>query len=443
MKTLEEMRARLGELVKEMRAILDLADRESRGVSTEEDTEWRALEAERVELVATIERREATDAAEAALDASQRSAPTPDPRTDPPKRGTAPAVHTNRGDRPYSLMQLFRAMQNGDLREARIEQRASDEIAERVGDPPQGFYVPYRALMPVGWESRDVTKGTTGAGLVGTDLIPQEFVELLRNQSRVVQAGARMLPNLVGDVDLPSQTAGAAVTWLATETTDLATETTQDFSATVSLTPKTVGIRADVTRRMIKQGTPGIEDLVRDDIRQQIGIAIDLAAIAGSGASGQPQGIIGTAGIGAVALGATPLTTTTWADIVELETDVATANALDGNLAYMMNSAMAGALKQLVVVAGQARFIAEVTNPMGSLARGLTVNGYPDWVTEQVPALKILFGNWREVLIGMWGVLDIFGENVTLGNRGGLVVRGFQDVDVALRHAGSFSLGEV
>ena len=51
----------------------------------------------------------------------------------------------------------------------------------------------------------------------------------------------------------------------------------------------------------------------------------------------------------------------------------------------------------------------------------------------------VIFGNFSDWLIGMWGAMDLFAEKVTLGDSGGLVVRVFQDMDTAPRHAESFS----
>ncbi|MTV64713.1 phage major capsid protein, partial [Streptococcus pneumoniae] len=71
----------------------------------------------------------------------------------------------------------------------------------------------------------------------------------------------------------------------------------------VSLTPKTVGMFTDYSRKAILQTTPAIEALVRADLASGLAVEIDRAGIAGSGAAGQPRGIINTAGIGSVAGG--------------------------------------------------------------------------------------------------------------------------------------------
>ncbi len=70
--------------------------------------------------------------------------------------------------------------------------------------------------------------------------------------------------------------------------------------------------------------------------------------------------------------------------------------------------------------------------------------------TQQVPSnltkgtsagicSALLFGNFNDVIIGMWGGLDIKVDDITLGDQGGLVLRVFQDIDIAIRRAESFA----
>lgn len=441
MKTLAEMRKRRAELAIELRAMIDKARSEDREFTDEEAAAYDAGEVELRSLRENIQREERLEEVEKEREVRSVREPGPDPDPiDPELRGgtprqpvKAPALHL-REDRSYSILALARSYKNQDPRERRVEQRASDEIAERIGRQPEnGIFIPYAQLLAgelrEKWqrEQRDITKATTGADLVGTDLLPRQFIELLRNETLVVRAGATIVDGLQGDVDIPRQAAAGVVTWLAAETTDLTTDTTFDTDK-VSLTPKTVGVRHDISRRMLKQSSPGIEELVRNDIRATIGISIDSQAIVGDGTGGTPSGIIDNA------TGAVDLTGgATWADIVEFETDLDSANALRGRLAYAVRPATAGTLKTTQKDAGSGLFLMDSNGQM---------NGYNVFVSNQIPATQpIIFGNFAELLIGMWGILDVQFDPFTLGDRGGVVLRGFQDIDVALRHNESFSVG--
>ena len=119
----------------------------------------------------------------------------------------------------------------------------------------------------------------------------------------------------------------------------------------------------------------------------------------------------------------------TWADAIEFITDVKTANAAKGKLGYMTNAVVEGLLATLKKDAGSGLFLLE----NGKMA------GHPLESTEQVAASTIIFGAWEQLLIGFWGGLDIFPDPYTNASKGGLVIWGYQSVDIAVRHAAAFS----
>jgi len=453
MDRLTELRTRRDDYTTKMRALLKKAEDEARDLTEDEDTQWGEWKAEADKAQRAIDRLEATAELERAGNRGTRSNP-PLPEPDP-SAGRAPAVHV-KPTGTYSLLNVLRASSSRNLREAAYEQRISDMLVELHGQAAdeRAFRIPYRALLPLSrqveldkaeplerqleaglrMERRDLDS-TGGASLIAVDQAAEDFIELLRNEAMVVQAGARMLPGLVGTLDIPRQNAAAAGGWIATETGSPAEG--QPTTDKITLSPKTFGVRTEITRKMLKQATPAAEELVREDIRRVIGLAVDLAAISGSGAAGQPQGVIGTSGVGGVVHGGA--LTATLANILEYESDLGTANALNGRLGWMMRPAARAALKATPKSAGVASgFLMEMDG---------TMNGYPSYVTQQAPASAaagaILFGNWAEILIGMWGVLDLFGDPYTLGNSGGMVVRGFQDIDIGVRHGASFSASSV
>ena len=287
---------------------------------------------------------------------------------------------------------------------------------------------------------RDLNVGTTTAGghLVATDLLASSFIDLLRNRMRLVGLGATVLDGLVGNLAIPSQTAGASTYWVAESTA--VTESEATFGQ-VSLSPKTVGMFTDYSRRAMLQTTPAIEALVRADLAGGLAVEIDRAGIAGSGAAGQPRGIINTAGIGSVA-GGTNGAAPTYAHMVALEEAVSIANADVGNMAVFTNAKMRAQLRLTQVFAS--------TNGAPVWASDNTVMGYRAEVSNNVPsnltkgtavgtANAILFGNFSDVLMGMWSGLDLILDPYALATAGGRRIVALQDVDVAVRRAASFA----
>ena len=328
----------------------------------------------------------------------------------------------------YSMFKLFRAMATNDWKDAGFERECSQAFEDKTGRRAKGAFIPPDVLMSGNFAKRDLSTGigTAGGYLVSEDLQPQSFIEMLRNSTSVIKLGARVLTGLEGDIDIPKQTGGATAYWVNEGGT--LTESQQTLGQ-IRMTPKTVGCYTDITRRMMLQSSVDVENFVRSDFAQQMAIAIDLAAINGTGASGEPRGILKTTGIGSVTLNAA--NAPDWGDIVDLETALATDNALKGSLGYVTTATIAGAMKQAVKDSGSGQFLLE----------GDMTNGYKLEVSNNVPVKHIIFGNFADMIIGMWSGLDVTVDTNTLGTSGGTRIICFQDLDVAIRHAESFADG--
>ena len=286
---------------------------------------------------------------------------------------------------------------------------------------------------------RDLTVGTASAGgnLVATDLLAGSFIDLLRNRMVLAQLGATVLDGLTGNVAIPSQTSGASTYWVA-ENVDV-TESQAAFGQ-VTLTPKTVGMFTDFSRKTLLQATPAIEALVRADLANGIAAEIDRVGLAGSGSGAEPRGVINTAGIGAVA-GGTNGAAPTYAHMVSLEEAVGIANADIGSLSYVTNAKMRAQLKLTQVFAS--------TNGQ-PVWQGNEVNGYRAVATNSMPSnltkgsasgtcSAIAYGNWVDLLVGFWSGLDLILDPYANATKGGRRIVALQDCDTAARRAASFA----
>ena len=334
---------------------------------------------------------------------------------------------TEKEVKQFSFLRAIRAMANPNdhqaQKEAAFEFEASAEVSKKMGRAPKGLYVPFDVLK------RDLSAGidTAGGYTVADDLLTGSFIETLENAMVVRQLGATVLTGLVGDISIPKQTGGATGYWLNEGGSP--TESQQTFGQ-LQLTPKTVGAYTDYTRKLMQQSSISVENFVRNDLALRLALQMDAKAYNGTGASGEPRGILETSGIGEVTLNAT--NAPDWGDIVDLETAVAVDNALTGTLAYVSTATIQGAMKQTVKASStNAQFILD----------GDMLNGYPFMMSNQVPAKYIIFGNWRELILAFWGGLDINVDTSTLSTSGGTRVVALQDVDIAVRHAESFARG--
>lgn len=339
--------------------------------------------------------------------------------------------------RKYSMMRAINAMANpGDVnaqRAAAFERECSEAVASKLGKQARGFMVPFEV------QKRDLVAGTASAGgnLVATDLLAGSFIEALRNAMVLPGLGTTMLTGLVGNIAIPKQSGAATAYWVAENS---APTESQQTLAQVTMSPKTVGAFTDISRRLTLQSSIDVEAMVQSDLATVLGLAIQQAAINGTGASNQPSGLLTQ--ITPSVIGGTNGLAPTWNHIVELESDVAVANALVDNMAYLTNAAVRGKLKTTSKVSGQNGFIWE---------NGDTpVNGYRAAVTNAVPSnltkgtstgvcSALIFGNFRDLVIGMWGGLDLMVDPYSGSTAGTVRVVALQDVDVAVRYAESFA----
>lgn len=325
----------------------------------------------------------------------------------------------------YSITRAIRAMVDRDWSAAGFERECHNAILKRagLGDAPNGgFYVPYEV------QKRDLTAGTGSQGgfLVATDNLASSFVELLRNRTLVGQLGATMLSGLVGNVTIPRQASANSATWLANEASTI-TETNAAFGQ-IAMTPKHVGAYQEISRQLLMQSAPSVDMLVMNDLARVIAIAIDLAALEGSGASGQPTGISQTAGIGSVTG-----TSLAYAGVLEFQSDVAGGNALAENCAYVTTPSVAALL------AARQRF-ASTDTPLwdGNLLDG-RMSGFRAVSTLQLTAASMIFGDFSQVIIGDWGQLEIAMNPYANFQAAITGIRAIQAVDVGIRYAAAFS----
>ncbi len=346
--------------------------------------------------------------------------------------GDAPLVENKIGmnekeTERFSIMRLVRAKVGGraEVEAARFEIEACEAASEAMGSShkTRGFRIPEDVMQT--WMQRDLNT-TDDADLIPTEHRAGSFVDALRNASSVMQAGATRLTGLEGNVDIPAKNAVSSATWISAEGGN-STESEPTFR-NIALTPNDLSVFTDMTRRMRQQSSPDIEMLVRSDITMAIALGLDLAGLEGTGAAGQPTGVLNTAGVNAPTSFAA--VNPTFAEVVAMETAIADDNALMGSLAYIGRTNMYGALKTTAKDAGSGQFVVEP---------GGTVNGYQYIRSNQGTDGNLYFGNWSDLLLGFWGGLDLVVDEAALALSNGLRLLAFQTMDVNVRHAESFA----
>jgi HK97 family phage major capsid protein len=332
-------------------------------------------------------------------------------------------VDLSRGEKQsYSLLRAISASASGDWSKAGLEKEISDTIAQRSGQSNGGFYMP----SDMAWGRRDLTVGTNNAGgfLVGTAHDGANFIDALRAAMVTTRLGARIMSNLQGNVAIPKLATGTSTYWVAE---DGAPTEGQPVFASVSLTPKNLASFVQISRNLLVQSDPSVETVIQDDITQAIAVAIDAAALAGTGSSNQPTGILATTGIGSVSFSSSGAPT--FAEIVAIESAISADNAMGANMAFVTTPALAGTLKTTTKDSGSGRFVSEDNSIMG-----YSVNP-----TSSMTANTILLGDFSQLMIAQFGAVEVITDRNA--QTGQLTLGLHAMVDVGVRHAESFAKG--
>jgi HK97 family phage major capsid protein/HK97 family phage prohead protease len=305
---------------------------------------------------------------------------------------------------------------------AAFEIEASEAAAQKLGRASRGITIPNEVFR----NQRDMqtSPDTAGGNLVATEL-SSDFISLLKNASVLAQTGSTILTGLSGNISIPRQGSQQQSYWIGEGSNVTESDMTIEQ---VNMTPRTIGAMTDISRKLLIQSSLDVESLVRSSLASSVALEIDRAALYGLGSSSEPLGLHNVTGIATENVGNND---PSFGDVVNMESDISVGNALTGSLAYVTRANIAGAMKVKTKDSGSGRFV----NEDG------VVNGYPLYVSNQVEAGDIWFGNWSELILGYWSGLDLQVDPYTGGASGNVRVRVLQDVDCAVKHPASFCLG--
>jgi len=314
--------------------------------------------------------------------------------------------------RSFSIVKFVREASEGRLSglEAEVAEMGRKEY-ERLGLSQKGFALPSAALRASA--GQNYTTNADG-GYAKVTAAPR-YIDGLKDKMVIASLGATVLGDLVGTVPL----VGVGQMTAAWYAEGVKASVSKAAFSSVSLTPHRNAVIGAFSKDLLRQTSLDVENIIWNRILEAHASLLETAAIAGTGADGQPRGILNTDGIGDVAMG-TNGGAITWAKVVELETKVNAANANRGKLAYLTNAKVIGDLKTIERSAGNGRYLLD-----GDYTK---INGYPiDWtnlvpsnLTKGTAASKcsaMIFGNFEDLYVGHWGGVDIVVDPYTLADQ--------------------------
>ena len=311
-------------------------------------------------------------------------------------------------------LSLWRTVQ--DLAHGKLgaeDREVLDETARRNGRPFDSMrpYIEFRDLV--------AAVGSAGGYLRPTEV--RETVDILRPWSVTARAGMLVESGLVGDVAYPKVTQKTTPAWLSTEASQVAAS--QPTLSQVAMTPKTVGDVVVFSRQLSKQANA--DRVVGRELLRTLGTAIDQAVIAGTGASGQPLGLLNTAGV------QTQSGTTLNAGVSTMKRKCADANVNDEAIVFLSTPTVRELLEGRERTAGGGRPVWDSDKVADRRA----------YVSTDVPTATMIAGDFSLIVLGIWGQgfeLQINPFDPTGFKTGTIQARMIVSCDIAVLHPTAF-----
>lgn len=353
----------------------------------------------------------------------------------------------------YNLLGVIRSMCGGDAKgediglaiEMSKEMRQRDKTGNLKSR--EGFILPdMKLLRDMGLARDEVPPFGTGDAMghgsnaVSTDLLLGQFIGALTAKTSLGKAGITRLEGLVGDTAIPKCTQDVTAAWISVENGD-ATKTVPTLGQ-VLMTPHTLGAYVDITRKLLVQTSRWAERIVIQLLQDAVARAVEAAIFNGSGSDGVPLGILGVSGIQEVSLTAGAVTRGDLLSfIAKLETE--NVDVADG-CAWIGSPAVKKLLAETIDLTA-VKNVEGTENVGGVATKYLYADGkaedYPFITSGLVPAKKLVFAKWSDVVLGSWSGVSILVDKYTLARTGGVRVVVLSDWDVAVRHAESIAVG--
>lgn len=356
------------------------------------------------------------------------------------ERREAGADLETRSDREYSdLIAKFELRQVAlMLDEGRALDGATAEIVQEMRS--QGGY----RGVPVPWQALELRAGETIASGTPDPITTRPIIDRLFPDSVAARMGAQMITIASGATEWPVVTSSVTAGWADGETANVAGPAAFATTDKALKPEQNLGVQMKITRKTLKQSGDALEQAVRRDMNSAISVAMDKAIFLGTGANGQPLGVItGAATYGITSTDAAALAT--WAAFRAAVVRFMTGNAAGspGAVKAMIRPEL-WALLDDTLISGTAvsewdRLLKNI--PASNIA--MTTNGLaaPSGTPlETQSLLTTAAGGVAPIFVGVWGGVDMIRDPYTDAQSGGLRLTALTTADVTVARPAQLEL---
>lgn len=314
-------------------------------------------------------------------------------------------IKSNKMNKEFRLLKAI-----ADIANNRQMDDVALAVAEQGREEMRKNGLSYGGQIQIPVESRAaITVAAEGEDTVATNLY--NVMEPLRAKNILLAAGAKLITNLTGDVQIPLMSA-----------TNCGWESemgeAQDGAGTfssVKLSPRRLTCFIDISKAFLVQDSVGAEELIRQDIIQAVNSKLEETLLSDDeGDATKPAGIFSV-------INPSAHTVSNFADLCNAESDIEDANVV-GELKYVMSNKAKAALRSMQKSAKTTQLVMENGQ----------IDGTPVLNTSHVKGKKFIYGDWSNLAIGQFGALDITVDSYSQATKGAirLVLNIFMDAKV-------------
>lgn len=304
----------------------------------------------------------------------------------------------NKMEKRFSLLTAIRNIANGQPQDdvtAAVLAEGNSEMRKA------GLNFVGQIQLPA--EARALTVADEGEDVVATDFL--DVVKPLQAKNVMIQAGAKYVTGLVGDIQYPVMSNGAC-TWEGE--TAAAKDGSPKFT-NVKLSPKRLTTVVPISKQFLIQDSVGAEAAIREEIINAINAKLEATILGdGAGTATEPAGL----------LNAAATSVNDFAGLCDLEAALEEVNVY-GDLKYIVSPKAKSALRNM----------AKSTKSTQLVFENGEIDGTEALCTSHVKDTNFVYGDFSQYIIAQWGNLDITVDNVTLAADGQirLVVNAYFD----------------
>ena len=295
-----------------------------------------------------------------------------------------------------------------------------------------------------------------GIDSAGGYIVPEEaitrVIERLKAEVIAYKLGAVDMAASGSPITVPRLSGSATAYWVSENSTIAASDLT--FQQ-INMTPKTAACRVVLSNLLLETSMPTADAVIEQDIASQLGLALDSGILLGSGASGEPLGVMNDptvvaaaiSGVGTAAAGLVPDCISNLGALNDFMDALANGNALRGSLGWAIHPEILSYIRAIPTTGNAADVV--VSHQVVAEGPAYSIIGYPFYTSTSMTiptggtvTNSICFGNWSDVLVARWGGLRLAastdGDNAFSLDQ--THIRATLRADVALRHAASFAV---